>query len=99
MNNCILTAQILSKPIIISRNKKTVFLIRIAIPNNKKKLSFCKILICIEKIMINHIYNLYATKDICILEGHLEIKYNIIKQKYIYLKLNSIQPYLKDKDY
>jgi len=62
-------------------------------------LSFCKLIIFVENIMLSQIYKYYTIRDICILEGNLEIHYNIMKAKYFYLKLDSIQPYIKDKDY
>nr|QCI04101.1 hypothetical protein [Antithamnionella ternifolia] len=100
MNLSVITAQIISQPKLICINEQNIIYMMLALPNDKKNISFFKIY-AYGNIGKLHEYNeFYKSRDIVFITGYLYIKKRINKtiNKYYYpiVEFHDIQLYLKN---
>lgn len=106
MNNCIITAQILSKPQIIKNQSETLIVMLITIPNNKKKKFFFNCIVYITRNIFKQLINFYRKKDFFIIEGSIKAQnsinenHNLLNKyklkKYLSINLYMVEPYIKN---
>lgn len=74
MNICILTGRIIHCTNVLSLNRITLSQVIICIPNTKKKLSYYKVKSIAKGKLSEHLLELAATNEICIIECFIYIK-------------------------
>jgi len=100
MNVSRVIAQVISKPKLVRLNKQNIVYMMLAVPNDKKNISFLKVY-AYGHINYSYQYDqLYKKKDIIFLTGYLYIKKKLNStshQSYCpILEFNDIQLYLND---
>nr|QCI04850.1 hypothetical protein [Bornetia secundiflora] len=102
MHLFVATAQIVSLPKTILIRNTCLLGLLVALPNNKKKQSFCICNLYVNPFLYNELLELYCQHDFIIIEGYVDVKKiqvkshnnNIKTKKQIQVKLSKIHPYI-----